>query len=212
MNGSKKMILSDLIGGLKEKIFDYKDLADYICREQAGQRAFAESAVNRLRDAGRLNISDDSPFRSREFNAMLSAAKVDVISRLREDLEDLEYIETMLLLCNCRPTLLTAKLNDIITTLAQSDIEMKNSDWAVVCMLCDESGKRLTPTELIESLRNNKITNKKPIASRESLKQAYITYEPEDYFPNWPQKTAKQRRYYKLATLIKPLIDVLDKK
>lgn len=193
-------------------IFDYSDLADYVILHQGGQAARAEQTITDLRDSGRLNLDGgNNPLLSQEVLTMLSEMRVSACKSLREALNLLSEIDSFLLLNSCRPTLLTATLDDIITTLAQSDIEMKNSDWAVVCMLCDESGKRLTPTELIESLRNNKITSKAPIASRESLKQAYITYEPEDYFPNWPQKTAKQRRYYKLATLIKPLIDVLDK-
>lgn len=193
-------------------IFDYSDLADYVVLHQGGQAARAEQTITDLRDSGRLNLDGgNNPLLSQEVLTMLSEMRVSACKSLREALNLLSEIDSFLLLNSCRPTLLTATLDDIITTLAQSDIEMKNSDWAVVCMLCDESGKRLTPTELIESLRNNKITSKAPIASRESLKQAYITYEPEDYFPNWPQKTAKQRRYYKLASLIKPLIDILDK-
>ncbi|MBQ0020656.1 MAG: hypothetical protein KBT39_09070, partial [Bacteroidales bacterium] len=134
----------------------------------------------------------------------------EAVTHLRSAFEELEFIDSLMLLGRLRTTHDTATLDEVITRLAESDIEMKPSDWVAICMLCDEAGKRLTPTQLVNALKNNKLTNRKPIASRDSFAHANISYPPEQHFPAWPQNTTKEKRYYKIASLIKPLIDVMS--
>ena len=198
------------MGGASVKIFDYCSLADDLCVRYAGQLPQAEQQLRILRDSGRLSLGGSNrTLLDPNVKEMLLGARLETVTALKSLLEQLEYLDTLIVASECRPTIVTATLDDVITTLAQSGIEMKPSHWAVVCMLCDECGKPLTPQQLVNALKHNKITSTKPLASRQAIIEAYIPYTKKEHFPNWPRNTKKQLLYYEIATLIKPLIDVM---
>ena len=192
-------------------MFDYTSLIDELVTGKSPEYEMAQHKLDDLRDKGAISLGqNDSLLHSAELCGVLQCLRCEAVKHLRGAFEELEFIDTLMLLGKARPTIVTASLDDVITPLAQSGIEMKPSDWVVICMLCDEAGKRLTPQQLVNALRENRLANKKPIARRESFVQAYVAYPRNMHFPAWPQNSTKEKRYYKIATLIKPLIDVMS--
>ena len=191
-------------------MFDYTSLVDELVTGKSLEYEMAQRKLDELRDKGAINLGqNDAMLHSSEMANMLAALRGEAVTHLRSAFEELEFIDSLMLLGRLRTTHDTATLDEVITTLAQSGIEMKPSHWAVVCMLCDECGKPLTPQQLVNALKHNKLASKKPLPSRQAIINAYIPYSKKAHFPNWPRNSKKEQHFYELATHIKPLIDVM---
>lgn len=212
MNSTKQLIINALIGGgASVKIFDYCHLADDVCVRYAGQLPQAEQQLRILRDSGRLSLGgSNNTLLDPNVKAILQGARSEAIDTLKSALEQLEYLDTLLVACDCRPTIVSASLDDVINAVVDSGLIEKSSDWAAVVMLCQEQGKNVTETKLINALRINRKAMSQKLPLKQTLQRAFVPYGRKNHFPAWPKLTAKENRFYAIASVAFPLISVLN--
>lgn len=210
MESCKQLIINRLTGGGRlAKIFDYSRQADFLCTQRCGQIDSAKEQLTRLRDEGQYNIVDPkSPLLSTEVSLILQGLRQDVVNQLLNNISALEYIDTLMLVNDTKPTIVSSTIDDIINAALSSGYMKKPSDWAAVVMLANDLGKSITATTLGNALSNNAEAIIFGLPRRQSIDQAYIEHTKKNAFPNWSRNTQKEERYYKIAEAIYDLMQV----
>lgn len=182
-----------------------------LCLQQGGQRADAEERLRHLRESGHYGVGHDGdPLLSSELCKILQGLRQDVVDQLRSNIEALEYIDTLCLVNESKPTLVSASIDDVIQAAMQSGHITKPSDWAAVVMLATDMGKAITATALSNALRTNTEALKLGVPSKQLLHKAYIEHTKKYAYPNWSRKTQKEERYFKIAEAIYGIMQVFE--
>lgn len=152
----------------------------------------------------------DNPLLSSEVTKILQGLREDVVNQLRSNISALEYIDTLMLANDSKPTIVSSTLDDIISAALKSGYMKKPSDWAAVVMLADDLGKPITATTLCNALSSNAEAVNFGVPVKQTLYTAYIEHTKKQAYPNWGRKTQKEERYFKIAEAIYGLMQVFE--
>lgn len=191
-------------------MLNYGRVADYLCLERCGQLDAAAQRVKELRDSGKLEAESLKVLNSSEVCRILQGLRMDAVEQVRAAISTLEYIDTLFLLNETRPTIVSASIDDVIEAVLESGLMKRPSDWAAVVMLANDMGKKLTSTSLINALSNNVKAINFGLPSKQLLHKAYIEHIQKKAFPNWGRNTLKEERYYRIAESVFGLVSVLQ--
>lgn len=123
---------------------------------------------------------------------MLLAQRKSLKDSIMQQIEQLEYIDSLLIINQSQPIPTTTTLADAIAAVQRLQLIEQPTDWVALKMLADDLGKTLGYSELLNALKLNAKGIKLPL--REALCRSYIEHTRKHAYPNWPNPNPRSKK------------------
>ena len=135
-----------------------------------------------------------------------------VVERLLSDIEELEYIDTILAISGHATKDVTYSLADVLLAVSKACPEAGYPEWTAVWMLCEELGLNVTPTMIIKELKRVGVTGKR--LYRSGFYHNYFPRAKSNHYPDWTGSATIQEealsRMEKAANVASPMLKTLE--
>ena len=106
-----------------------------------------------------------------------------VVERLLSDIEELEYIDTILAISGHATKDTTYSLAEVLSAVSNACPDAGYPEWTAVWMLCEELGLNITPTQIIKELEGCRLVGTR--LQRRSFYNYQFPRSESNYYPNW---------------------------